>query len=116
MDQTTQIYQKLFENSLQGMVLRQGEKIVLVNQAFAEQVGYSIEELLVFSFEDELNLIHPEDRDIILSRYRDQLAGKDVLKSYECRFVRRWLYHHRTFLQQFGLRNKPAAAPYNNFL
>ena len=46
------IYRYLFENSGQGMVLRQGEKILLVNQSFADIVGYTIEQLLAFSYDD----------------------------------------------------------------
>jgi diguanylate cyclase (GGDEF)-like protein/PAS domain S-box-containing protein len=83
------IYQLLFETSAQGMVLRRGEKIILVNQCFADMVGYTIDELLDFSFEDSLNLIHPQDREMILARYRDLLAGKDLPNTYEYRFLRR---------------------------
>jgi len=83
------IYRLLFEHSMQGMVLRRGERIVLVNQSFADMVGYTIEELLGFSFEDALNLIHPQDREMVLARFGDRVARKDVPDSYEHRFVRR---------------------------
>ncbi len=83
------IYRLLFEQSAHGMVLRQGERIVLVNRSFADMVGYTIDELLGSSFEDVLNLIHPQDREAVLERFRDLAAGKDVPKTYDCRYIRR---------------------------
>ncbi len=83
------VYRLLFEQSAHGMVLRQGEKIVLVNQSFADMVGYTIDELLNFSLEDALNLIHAEDRDAVAKRFRDLWAGQDVSKTYDCRYIRR---------------------------
>jgi diguanylate cyclase (GGDEF)-like protein/PAS domain S-box-containing protein len=82
------IYRLLFENSGQGMVLRQGEKIILVNQSFADMVGYGIDELLDFSMEEALNLIHPLDRKSVLASFHDLLAGKEFPKSHIYRFVR----------------------------
>lgn len=83
------IYRHLFEHSVQGMVLRQGEKIVLVNQCFADMVGYTIDELLGFSMDQAFNLIHPEDRESALARFRDLTSGKDLPKNYQYRFIRR---------------------------
>lgn len=87
--QEERIYRQLFEHSVQGMVLRQGERIILVNQSFADMVGYTIDELLGFSMEQAFNLIHPEDRETALTRFRDLVAGKDLPKHYEYRFIRR---------------------------
>jgi PAS domain S-box-containing protein len=87
--QEERIYRLLFENAVQGMVLRRGENIILVNQSFADMVGYTIDELLAFSFEDALNLIHPQDREVVLARFRDRVAGKDVPTDHEYRFIRR---------------------------
>ena len=56
------IYQILFKKSDQGIALRQDDKFVLVNQSFAKMVGYTVEELLAFSGEQILNLVHPEDQ------------------------------------------------------
>jgi PAS domain S-box-containing protein len=65
------IYRLLFEQSAQGIVLWQGDKIILVNQSFADMVGYTLDELLEFSFEEAINLIHSQDREAVLTRFRD---------------------------------------------
>ena len=83
------IYRLLFETSGQGMVLRQGEKIILVNQSFADMVGFPIDELLDFSMEQAFNLTHPLDREEALMRFHDLVSGKDLSKRYIYRFLRR---------------------------
>ena len=81
------IYRLLFEQSVQGILLFQGEKIVLVNQSFADMVGYTIDELLEFSIEETFDLFHPQDRETVLTSFRDLLAGKGLPKNFESRFV-----------------------------
>ncbi len=83
------IYRLLFEASGQGMVLRQGERIVLVNQSFADMVGYTREELLAFTIEEALALIHPEDREMVLARFRAREAGQHEPSQIEYRYIRR---------------------------
>ena len=83
------IYRLLFEQSAQGIVLLRGDKIILVNQSFADMVGYTLDELLEFSFEETINLFHPQDRETAWTGFRDLLAGKDLPKNGESRFVRK---------------------------
>ena len=83
------IYRLLFENSVQGMALQQGKKIVLVNQSFADMVGYTIDELLAFSSEQASSLIHPQDRARVLAGIRKLLIGEQAPKNQIFRFVRR---------------------------
>ena len=83
------IYRLLFENSGQGMVLQQGEKIILVNQSFADMVGYGIDELLDFSMEEALNLFDPQDRELVTARFSDLLVREELPKSQIYRFIRR---------------------------
>ena len=83
------IYRLLFEHSAQGILLLQSEKIILVNQSFADMVGYTVDELLEFSIEAIFNLIHPEDRKAALALFRILLTGKALPKNYENRFIRR---------------------------
>lgn len=83
------IYRLLFEHSAQGILLLQSEKIVLVNQSFADMVGYTVDELLEFSIEEIFNLIHPDDRKAALVLFRFLLTGKELPKNYENRFIRR---------------------------
>jgi diguanylate cyclase (GGDEF)-like protein/PAS domain S-box-containing protein len=83
------IYRLLFEQSAQGILLLQGEKIILVNQSFADMVGHTTDGLLGFSFEETINLFHSRDREAVLTRFRDLLAGKDLPQNYESRFIRK---------------------------
>jgi len=83
------IYQLLFESSWQGMVLRQSERIILVNQSFADIVGYTIDELMDFSIEDTLVLVHPQDREAIMGMRKDHLVGQPVSNKIECRFIQK---------------------------
>lgn len=81
------IYRLVFENSLQGMVLRQGDRMILANQAYADIVGYTIAELLEFTEQDVLDIIHPEDRKLILGRHRLREVGESVPNRYEYRYI-----------------------------
>lgn len=83
------IYQTLFEHSAQGMVVRQGKQIILANQSFADMVGHTIDEVLAFSFEQFLDLIHPHDQELFLNSLQFQVNDKNISESYRCRFIRR---------------------------
>ena len=83
------IYQSLFENSAQGMVLLQDEKVILVNQSFCDMVGYANDEILNFSVVEMFSLVHSPDCDQELKRLRNLLAGKETSRNYTCRFIRR---------------------------
>ncbi len=82
-------YRELVEGSLQGVVVRQGDKYVLANQAFADMVGYSTQELLEFTLDEVYAMVHADDQEMIAQRYRDRQAGKVVPDSYEHRFIRK---------------------------
>ncbi|MFQ5814333.1 MAG: PAS domain S-box protein, partial [Anaerolineae bacterium] len=82
-------YRELVERSPQGIVVRQGDKYILANRAFADMVGYSIDELLEFTLDEIYALVHPDDHEMIAQRYRDRQAGKVVPDSYEHRFIRK---------------------------
>lgn len=83
------IYQLLFEQSVQGILLFQGRKIILANQSFADMVGYAIDELLTFSMEEIFDLLHPQDREIAKTEYQTVLAENGLPKNYEFRFIRK---------------------------
>jgi len=54
-----QKYQHLVENSLQGVVIIQGFKIVYSNPAFARTFGYTVNDLLALEPTQIINLVHP---------------------------------------------------------
>jgi PAS domain S-box-containing protein len=85
------IYKKLVEASLQGIVIAQGipPRLVYANPAFSRILGYSSDELSSLTIEQTQNLIHPDDRLIFFSRYKDRLEGKPVPPNYEVRGIRK---------------------------
>ncbi|OGF67681.1 MAG: hypothetical protein A2Y62_11170 [Candidatus Fischerbacteria bacterium RBG_13_37_8] len=84
-------YRLLVESSLQGICIAQGipPLLVFVNPAFAEMLGYTVDELLSLSHEETQRLIHPEDRAIFFQRYRERLEGKSTILRHEIRAVRK---------------------------
>ncbi|MHC4778575.1 MAG: PAS domain-containing hybrid sensor histidine kinase/response regulator, partial [Planctomycetota bacterium] len=70
-------YRSVVEQSLQGIVIAQGDPptIKFVNKAFAELMGYSEEEFLSLPPEGAVNLVHPDDKQALFARYTDRLAG-----------------------------------------
>ncbi|MBN2318420.1 MAG: PAS domain S-box protein [Acidobacteria bacterium] len=101
-------YRKLVENSLQGLSIYQDKGLVFCNKTHADIFGYSIEELLASI--EATNLIHPEDRDLVLNRYSDLIAGKPTPAHYEHRIIRkdgevRWLEINASLIEFNG---KPA--------
>jgi PAS domain S-box-containing protein len=83
------VYRLLFEHSAHGLTLQQDEKVILVNPRFADMVGYTRQELLDFSIDDVLNLIHPHDREAVLKSLRDLAAGQVGSGTCDCRYLRR---------------------------
>ncbi len=73
-------YRMLIENIQDGVFIIQDAKIKFINEAFANMVGYTGEEVIGM---DVQKLIAPEDLDMVIDRYRRRLAGEDVPREYE---------------------------------
>ncbi|MBN1570575.1 MAG: PAS domain S-box protein [Acidobacteria bacterium] len=100
-------YRRLVEDSLQGVAIIQDMRYVFCNTAFSRMTGYTVEELLSLAPEDMGRMIHPEDRNIVRSRYQDRLAGKPVTPYYEYRGIRKdgtelWLEVYATLGEYNG--------------
>ena len=79
-------YSALVENSRDGIVILQGGVMKFVNTASLEIVGYTPEELLGIDF---LKMVTPEDREMVMKRYADRMAGKEVPSIYEMALIRK---------------------------
>jgi len=79
-------YSTLVENSRDGIVILQGGVMKFVNTASLEIVGYTPEELLGIDF---LKMVTPEDREMVMRRYADRMAGKEVPSIYEMALIRK---------------------------
>jgi len=82
-------YRLLVEHSNQGVLIGTGVplKLVFANRVMSEILGYSVDELVSFSPEMVVSLVHPEDRAIVLERSRKRMAGIDVPSHYEFRMI-----------------------------
>ncbi|MBU7036540.1 MAG: PAS domain S-box protein [Theionarchaea archaeon] len=82
-------YRFLVDHSLQGIIVTQGYRFVFVNPAFAEILGYQPEELLSLTPERVKATVHPDDQDLVWTRYQKRLEGKDAPPRYEFRVIRK---------------------------
>ena len=83
-------YRTLVEQSLQGLVIAVGPddpRWSFVNPAMGEMLGYDVDELMALEPGELARLVHKEDWDMFLSRFRDRLAGKPAPPRYEVRFL-----------------------------
>jgi diguanylate cyclase (GGDEF)-like protein/PAS domain S-box-containing protein len=103
-------YHAVVEQSLQGLHIIQDQREIFVNSAYAEMLGYTVEELLAFSPKQVRDLVHPEDREIIKKYYQNRLADTQQHQRYEFRVIRkdgsmRWV---EAFPSRIEYQGRPA--------
>ena len=79
-------YRLLVENANDAIYVAQDEVIKFSNPKTEELTGYYREELARIPFAD---LIHPEDRDMVLDRHKRRLKGQDLPGTYSFRIINR---------------------------
>jgi len=106
-------YQTLLNQAQVGIMIWQMNpaRISYVNPRICELLGYTEEELLSFRGEEAFCVIHPEDRAIVSSRFKERLQGADVQRVYETRGLRKdgeaiWLQVAASFITY---RKEPAS-------
>ena len=80
-------YRSIVTNSLMGIILRSNTKLIFVNEAFCNMIGYSEEELMSMTLLEFMITFHPDDRDIVYQRHLDLIAKKPVPNKYEIRRI-----------------------------
>ncbi|MFX1565751.1 MAG: PAS domain S-box protein [Promethearchaeota archaeon] len=80
-------YRKLVDQSLQGLFIIQGGKVVFANPAFLRISGYTEEEILNFAPWQIFEIIHPEDRGLPWEQLQNIIHGEPVSSSIELRGV-----------------------------
>ncbi|MBE0645796.1 MAG: PAS domain S-box protein [Bacteroidetes bacterium] len=73
-------YRALVEHSQDGVFVLSDGKIVFANAALADMLGYEAEELVD---KEIVNLVAPEDHELVLSNYRRRVAGEEVGGRYD---------------------------------
>lgn len=96
-------YRTLVENTLQGITIYQGGRIVYVNPAMCRINGYSREELFAMSSDEIVAITHPEDYAIAQERAKKRLAGEAIPSDFETRIIRKdgrtaWLHSFNNFI------------------
>ena len=74
----------LIDNSNQGIVVLQDGKVVFHNAKYIEITGFSEEDLTSMSFSE---LVHSDDRQIVMERYLKRLKGEIISPTYAVRAI-----------------------------
>lgn len=71
-------YRTLIEHSFQGIIIIQPNplKIIYTNQAFAEFVESTVEEVLAFTSKDIQEMVHPDDWEMVITRLQELMSGE----------------------------------------
>jgi len=77
-------YRTVVDNAAEGIAVLQDGVYKFVNRRRAEFLGYSVEELTARRFED---LIHPDDRQMVVENYAKRLKGEEPPHTYRFRVV-----------------------------
>lgn len=82
-------YRAVVEHSLQGLAIYQQGRIVFTNPAYAQMLGYSLEELYAMDSARTANLIYFEDSPRLNEHMQATLSGNAVAPRIEFRVVRK---------------------------
>jgi len=77
-------YRLLFENANDAIFIAQDEAIKFPNPKTEEMTGYTAEELENLPF---ISLLHPEDKEKILTRHKRRVAGEQLPSTYTYRAI-----------------------------
>lgn len=106
-------YRQLVEHSSESIFVVQDERLKLLNPATITITGYSRETLLSTPF---IQFVHPEDRSLILDRYRRRQQGEHFANPYAARIIHksgavRWLEVRAAIIEWEG---RPATLTFVN--
>ncbi len=77
-------YRLVVENANEAILIAQDGVLKFVNSKAQEIIGYSAQEMTSRPFTD---FIHPDDREMVMQRYRQRLRGEPVPETYPFRAV-----------------------------
>ena len=69
-------FRTITEQSFMAIIIMQDYKIVYANEILQTLTEYSIKEILNWSAQDLYNIIHPDDRDIVIKRIKELFEKK----------------------------------------
>ena len=77
-------YRSLFENANESIMIIQDFKPVFLNPMTSVTTGYSADELMSKHFSE---IVHPEDREVVLERHYKRIRGENVPPSFSHRII-----------------------------
>jgi PAS domain S-box-containing protein len=89
LEETEEKFKTLADQSLMGIFIIQDNKTLYANQKIAEMFGYSFEQVMNMTLEDQLTKVHPEDRKLVEEQAtKKQKGDKDVINQYQFRYFK----------------------------
>jgi diguanylate cyclase (GGDEF)-like protein/PAS domain S-box-containing protein len=100
------LIEALLNNTGAGIYIVQDKNFVYVNPFFEQLSGYTMQELAGIP---SLNLVHPDDRDMIRKKVTKILKEKSKANTYEYRFIKKngevvWVLERITSMEYMGQR------------
>ncbi|UCD32353.1 MAG: PAS domain S-box protein [Desulfobacterales bacterium] len=97
-------YRNLVENANDAIFVIQDGMVKFPNSKLEDVTGYTMEELSAIQF---ANLIHPEDRDMVLERRKKRLMGENPPSIYSFRLINKsgeklWVQINTAFIMWEG--------------
>ncbi len=86
LEKSEERYRLLFENATEPIGVAQDGKIVFFNRAVSEATGYEPHEIRALPF---VELVHPDDRAMVVDRHLRRLKGETLPSSYVFRVARK---------------------------
>ncbi len=87
LEESEAMFRCLAEEALVGVYMIRDGRYVYMNQKAAEMWGYSREELL--SFKNVLEVVHPDDRQLVMENIRKRVEGDVKSVNYPLRIVKK---------------------------
>ena len=102
--ESEQNYSNLVQNSLTGIFIEQDGRIAFANERLAQIYGYPEEDLAGMEM---LNLVHPEDRNLIQEITEKRLSGAAVPSEYDARGITKtgntiWVQRRNAIIEHLG--------------
>ncbi|MEW6348494.1 MAG: PAS domain S-box protein [Thermodesulfobacteriota bacterium] len=104
LQESEQRYRQVVDLANEGIMVSQGGRLVLVNRKTVEMSGYSEEDLLALPIPD---LVHPDDKEMVLEHHRMRMQGFDGPAEYVFRIRDRngrlkWLHMRSSLVSWCG--------------
>jgi PAS domain S-box-containing protein len=84
-------FKSIVENSLNGVLIARFAEphLVFVNQKLADMLGYNVDEIMGFTEQQVIGLVHKDDREKIYSSFEERFKGRDEPTRIKCRIKRK---------------------------